>query len=133
MDQNGHLSLNAEMLKKFTLHFWVRTALAVSLLYHGVWNLSVEGAAWWLSGASGFDPRLRFVIGVGEIFAAIAFLANRYVRMAALCLVPIFLGAVSTHLAMGYSYKKGGIEVPLSYLMLCIGLCLNREDRNSVT
>lgn len=105
------------------LSFWVRTALAISLIYHGVWNLSPQGADWWTEYQSTSPLIFRYFVGGGEIAAAIAFAANRMVKPAAACLIPIFIGAIATHLGDGFSYKNGGIEVPLVFALLCLGLC----------
>jgi putative oxidoreductase len=97
-------------LRARPLSAWLlRGALAIPCVYHGAWNLSLDGAAWW-SSSSGLPVALRFVVGVAEVAAALALLSGVLSRVAAAGLVVIFVGAVPHHIANGFSFKHGGYE-----------------------
>jgi putative oxidoreductase len=100
-----------------------RLALGLPTLYHGVWNLSAEGAAWWQS-ASGLPPALRFVIGTAEVLASVALVTGSLARLAAALLVPIFAGAIPQHWAEGFSFKQAGWETVFVYLMLSLAIAV---------
>lgn len=106
----------------------LRWTLAVPLVFHGLWNVSAVGEAWWVA-SSGLPPLLRWVVGPAELAAALAFAIGVQVRLAAALLVPVMLGAVQQHLAQGYSFKHGGWETPLAYAMLAAALALRPPRR----
>lgn len=100
----------------------LRWALAIPLTYHGVWNLSAGGAAWWAS-TSGLPEDLRFLVGVGELAIALSFASGVLSQLAAIALIPLMLGAVAQH-ADTYSFKVGGFETPLVYAMVALSIAL---------
>lgn len=105
------------------LSLWlVRWALAIPMAYHGLWNLSAEGATWWASD-SGLPTELRFAVGLGELAASLSLASGVLSRLAALALIPLMLGAIFQH-ADHYSFKVGGFETPLVYAMLAIATAL---------
>lgn len=104
-----------------------RLALAVPCAYHGAWNLGAAGAAFWA--ASGLPPALRFVVGAGELAAALALVTGLGARLAAALLVPVFLGAVAVHAPRGFSFKDGGYEPPLVYALLAASFALAGRPR----
>lgn len=100
----------------------VRWALAVPMAYHGLWNLSAEGAAWWADD-SGLPAELRFAVGLGELAASLSLGSGVLSRLAALALIPLMLGAIFQH-AEHYSFKVGGFETPLVYAILAVAIAL---------
>ena len=112
-----------------TVAAWlVRIALIVPVVYHGGWNLGGAGAAWWHA-SSGLPPSLRFVIGGAELAAALAIATGRLGRVAAIGLVLIFVGAIPQHAALGFSFKVGGVEPLVVYVLLALAIALEpRRD-----
>lgn len=116
----------------------VRWALAIPMAYHGLWNLSAEGATWWAND-SGLPAELRFAVGLGELAASLSLASGVLSRLAALALIPLMLGAIFQH-AEHYSFKVGGFETPLAYAMLALAtalepstLTLTRRPRDPLT
>lgn len=112
----------------------MRWTLALPLAYHGTWNITAIGEAWWIA-SSGLPPVLRWLIGPAELAAALGLALGLHVRLASGLLVPVMLGAVAQHLAQGYSFKHGGWETPLVYAMLAMALAIRptqeRRDAES--
>ena len=106
----------------------VRAALGVPVAWHGAWNLGAAGARWWAED-SGLPPALRFVIGAAELAASAALLTDRLARHAAAGLFVIFLGALPQHTAQGFSFKDGGWEPILVYLLLSLSVALRAPSR----
>lgn len=101
----------------------MRAALVVPCLYHGAWNLSAAGGAWWLA-SSGLPPALRFLVGAAEIAAALALVTGVMSRLAAAGLVVIFAGAIPQHAAQGFSFKQGGWEPLFVDLVIALAIAL---------
>lgn len=101
----------------------VRVALLVPVVYHGLWNLGPGGAAWWTS-ASGLPPALRWLVGGAELAAAIALASGVLGRVAALGLVAIFIGAIPQHAPLGFSFKGGGVEPLIVYVLLALAVAV---------
>jgi uncharacterized membrane protein YphA (DoxX/SURF4 family) len=101
----------------------VSAALVVPCIYHGVWNLSDAGAAWWLTD-SGLPPALRLLIGAAELAAAVALVSGVLSRLAAAGLAIIFLGAIPQHVAHGFSFKNGGWEPLFVDLLLALAIAV---------
>ncbi len=108
----------------------VRAALAIPCVYHGAWNLTDDGAAWW-SSSSGLPPGLRFVVGIAELSAALSLLSGVLSRVAAAGLVLIFAGAIPQHVANGFSFKHGGYESLVVDLALALAVALGFWSRRS--
>lgn len=98
----------------------LRLALAVPMAFHGAWNLSLDGLRWWQQDSS-LPEELRWLIGLGELAAALSLATGVLSRLAALALVPLMAGAIAQHLE-AYSFKVGGFETPLAYLMMALAI-----------
>ncbi len=103
----------------------LRLALAVPVGYHGGWNLAPAGRAWWA--ASDLPATLGIVVGVAELLAIVAVLSGLLSRLAAVGLVLIFAGAVPQHLPMGFSFKTGGVEPLVVYVLLALAIVVERR------
>lgn len=104
----------------------VRIALIVPVVYHGGWNLGADGGAWWES-SSGLPQALRFVVGIAELAAAISLASGLLSRIAALGLALIFAGALPHHAPLGFSFKVGGVEPLIVYVLLALAIALERR------
>ena len=100
----------------------VRWALAVPMAFHGLWNIGAAGTLWWTE-SSGLPPDLRWVVGLGEVLAALSLASGVLCRVAAIALVPLMVGAVFQHMG-SYSFKEAGFETPLVYAMLAMAVAL---------
>lgn len=118
--------------RPLTANLCLHTALAIPCIYHGIWNLSNSGTAWWRDESS-LPPWLRYFVGVGEIAAAVGLWSGWLRRPAAAALSLVFLGAIPQHITAGYSFKHGGYETPLAYLLLSLFIALRpRSIRTSL-
>lgn len=102
---------------------FLHASLAIPCIYHGIWNLSGEGARWW-QGDSNLPPWLRYLVGAGEVAAAIGLFTGWLRRLAAAALVLVFLGAIPQHVHAGFSFKHGGFETPFVYLLISVFIAL---------
>ena len=109
----------------------LHSSLSIPCIYHGIWNLSKAGDTWWHA-ASGLPPALRFLVGAGEVAAAVGIWSGAGRRLAATGLAVIFLGAIPQHMAAGFSFKHGGYETPLAYLLLSIFIALRRRRDSDI-
>lgn len=107
--------------------FLLGLALAVPAAYHGVWNLSTEGRAFWTED-SGLPPVLRYVVGASELLASGALVTGCLRRSAAVGLLLIFVGAIPHHVAAGYSFKHGGYEPLLVYATVALAIALQQSS-----
>lgn len=103
----------------------VRLALAVPVAYHGGWNLAPVGRAWWAQ--SGLPPALGVVVGLAELLAVVAVLSGLLSRLAAAGLVLIFVGAMPHHVPLGFSFKTGGVEPLVVYVLLALAVVVERR------
>ena len=97
----------------------LRASLFIPFFYHGFWNLTDSGRAWWFAQPQ-LPQNLRIPVGIIEIVCAAALLGNRFVRGASAAIAVIMAGSLMLHLQAGYSYKNGGFETPLSYLLIAL-------------
>lgn len=116
-----------------TLSRWLLVAaLAIPCTWHGAWNLSDAGAVWWAT-ASGLPAALRFVIGSAELAAAVGISLGVLSRPAAAGLALIYAGAVPQHIDQGFSFKHGGYEPPLVYLLIALAFALSPRSATTST
>jgi putative oxidoreductase len=114
----------------------LRIASGLAFLYHG-------GAI--LFGAFGgpgperfaidhhFPLVLGYLIGLAQVTSAIAVLAGAFVRLAAVALIIVMLGAIFlVHLPHGFDVSNGGIEYALTQLLIAFALLLMGAGSYSV-
>jgi uncharacterized membrane protein YphA (DoxX/SURF4 family) len=113
-------------LPSMAFRFLFKLVLAFAFIYHGIWNLTGAGEAFWNSGAVLFPEWMRYPVGWGEIILAIGLLVPFAERLSALLLAALMIGAILSNFSNGYSYKDLGIEVPVAYTVMLLALAMGR-------
>lgn len=101
----------------------VQIALAAYFVYSG-WLLFGDGVVGKFE-EIGFGQWLRYFTGVLEIAGAIGLLIPRLCGLAALGLVGVMAGAVTTEL---FLVAKGGPTLPAQLLVVCLIVAFFRRD-----
>jgi putative oxidoreductase len=114
----------------------LRIASGLAFLYHGAAIL------FGMFGGPGperfaidhrFPVILGYVVGVAQVISAIAVLVGAFVRLAAVALIVVMLGAIFlVHLAHGYDVSSGGMEYALTQLLIAFALLLMGAGSYSV-
>jgi putative oxidoreductase len=114
----------------------LRIASGLAFLYHGAAIL------FGMFGGPGperfaidhrFPVMLGYVVGVAQVISAIAVLVGAFVRLAAVALIVVMLGAIFlVHLAHGYDVSSGGMEYALTQLLIAFALLLMGAGSYSV-
>lgn len=94
------------------------------MIYHGLWNLSSEGALWWKT-SSGLPVDLRILVGGAEIASSLSLVLGPLRRLSAAGIALLMLGAIPQHWSRGFSFKNGGWESPFVYLLLALAIAFN--------
>src|SRR5919109_1206575 len=106
----------------------LRIASGLAFLYHGVAIL--------FGGFGGPGPErfaiehhfpvvLGYLIGLAQVVSAIAVLVGAFVRLAAVALIVVMLGAIFlVHLPHGFDVSNGGFEYALTQLLIAFALLL---------
>jgi putative oxidoreductase len=106
----------------------LRIASALAFLYHG---------SAILFGAFGGPGPVRFaaflhlpavtgyLIGAAQFFGALAILTGVLIRVGAVCIIIVMLGAIFlVHLPHGFDVGKGGMEYALTQLLIAVALLI---------
>jgi putative oxidoreductase len=114
----------------------LRIASGLAFLYHGAAIL------FGMFGGPGperfaidhrFPVMLGYVVGAAQVISAIAVLVGAFVRLAAVALIVVMLGAIFlVHLAHGYDVSSGGMEYALTQLLIAFALLLMGAGSYSV-
>jgi putative oxidoreductase len=80
-----------------------------------------------------FPVVVGYLIGLAQVVSAIALLAGAFVRLAAVALIAIMVGAIFlVHLPHGFDVSNGGIEYALTQLLIAFALLLMGAGSYSV-
>jgi putative oxidoreductase len=106
----------------------LRIASALAFLYHG---------SAILFGAFGGPGPVRFaaflhapsvvgyLVGAAQFFGALAMLMGILIRVGAVCIIVVMLGAIFlVHLPHGFDVGKGGMEYALTQLLIAVALLI---------
>ena len=106
----------------------LRIASALAFFYHG---------SAILFGAFGGPGPVRFaaflhlptaigyLVGAAQFFGALAMLTGILIRVGAVCIIIVMLGAIFlVHLPHGFDVGKGGIEYALTQLLIAVALLI---------
>jgi putative oxidoreductase len=114
----------------------LRIASGLAFLYHGV---TIQFGIFGGPGPERFaiDHRipvvLAYLVGLTQVASAIAVLVGIFVRLAAVALIVIMLGAIFlVHLPHGFDVSNGGIEYALTQLLIAFALLLMGAGAYSV-
>ncbi|PYV95846.1 MAG: hypothetical protein DMG89_19780 [Acidobacteria bacterium] len=80
-----------------------------------------------------FPVALGYLIGLAQVASAIAMLVGAFVRLAAVALIVVMLGAIFlVHLPHGFDVSNGGVEYALAQLLIAFALLLMGAGSYSV-
>lgn len=66
-----------------------------------------------------------YLVGLAQFAGGLAFLTGVLIRVGAVCIIIVMLGAILlVHLPHGFDVSKGGMEFALSQLLLALALFL---------
>ena len=106
----------------------LRAACALPFLYHGS---AILFGAFGGPGPRGFAAFLHapaavgYLVGLAQFAGGLAILTGALLRVGAVCIVIVMLGAIFIeHLPHGYDIGRGGMEYALTELLLALGLLL---------
>jgi len=105
--------------------FLLRIALGVMYLSHSVvlkyFTFTLDGTAKFFAGIGLWGP-LAYVVFAAEVVGGVLLILGVQVRLVALALLPILLGAVWVHAGNGWVFTapNGGWEYPLYLSLLTI-------------
>ena len=105
--------------------FLLRIALGLMFLSHSVvlkyFTFTLEGTAKFFASIGLWSP-LAYVVFAAEVIGGVLLILGVQVRLVALALLPILLGAVWVHAGNGwvFSSANGGWEYPLYLALLTI-------------
>ena len=114
----------------------MRLACSLPFLYHGC---AILFGAFGGPGPQGFAAFMHmpvavgYLVGLAQFAGGIAVLTGALLRLGALCIITVMLGAVfMVHLPHGYDIGRGGMEYALAELLLALGLLLAGPGKYSL-
>jgi putative oxidoreductase len=120
------VAMNSEARTAAYAAFFLRVALGVMFLAHSIvlkyFTYSLSGTAQFFTSV-GLWSGLAYVVFAAEVVGGLMLVFGVQVRLAALALLPILLGAVWVHSGNGWVFTSanGGWEYPL-YLSVLTGV-----------
>jgi putative oxidoreductase len=106
----------------------IRIAAGVVFLYHGS---AILFGAFGGPGPQGFAAFMHapaimgYLIGLAQFAGGIAILTGLFIRVGAICIIIVMLGAIFlVHLPHGFDISKGGIEYALTQLLIALALLI---------
>lgn len=104
----------------------IRIAAGIAFLYHGSAILFGAFGGSGLAGFAGSTHLPYFVgvlIGLAEFCGGLAMLIGLLARLGAACIFIVMLGAIlMVHLPHGFDVTKGGVEYPLTQLLIALAV-----------
>ena len=129
LGRNVSHELNLELLI-------MRVACALPFIYHGC---SILFGMFGGPGPQGFAAFMHYpvvvgyLVGLAQFAGGIAILTGALLRVGAVCVIVVMLGAIFiVHLPHGYDIGRGGLEYALTELLLALGLLLAGPGKYSL-
>jgi putative oxidoreductase len=114
----------------------MRLACSLPFLYHGS---AILFGAFGGPGPQGFAAFMKmpviigYLVGLAQFAGGIAILTGALLRVGAVCVIIVMLGAIFLqHLPHGYDIGRGGLEYALTELLLALGLLLAGPGKYSL-
>jgi len=114
----------------------LRVASAIVFLYHGS---AILFGAFGGPGPEKFAGFMHapvivgYLIGLAQFAGALAMLTGILIRVGAVCIIVVMLGAIFlVHLPHGFDVSKGGIEFALTQLLIAVAILLAGGGRYSL-
>jgi len=80
-----------------------------------------------------FPVVLGYLVGLAQVAGGLAVGTGVLIRLGAVCIIIVMLGAiVLVHLPQGFSVANGGVEYPLTQLLVAAALILTGAGRYSL-
>src|ERR1700730_4694454 len=106
----------------------LRIASAMAFFYHGA---AITFGAFGGPGPAGFAGFMHmpviagYPVGLAQLAGVLAMLTGVFIRVGAVCLIIVMLGAIFlVHLPHGFDITHGGIEYALTQLLVAFALLL---------
>lgn len=106
----------------------IRIAAGLVFVYHGS---AILFGAFGGPGPEGFAAFMHapaimgYLIGLAQFAGALAILTGLLIRVGAVCIIIVMLGAIFlVHLPHGFDVTKGGIEFALTQLLIALALLI---------
>lgn len=106
----------------------MRLACSLPFLYHGC---AILFGAFGGPGPQNFAAFMKmpvivgYLVGLAQVAGGVAILIGALLRVGALCVIIVMLGAIFlVHLPNGYDIGHGGLEYALTQMLLALGLLL---------
>ena len=126
-DQRG-VNLRRSLARMNVSLLALRIASGLAFLYHGA---TILFGAFGGPGAErfavdhGFPITLGYLVGLAQVASATAILLGVVIRLAAVALMAVMLGAIFlVHLPHGFDVSNGGMEYALTQLLIALALLL---------
>ena len=119
----------------------IRIAAGAILMPHGAQKLfgwfggyGLAGTGEYFAGTLGLEPGLLFALlaGLVEFFGGLALVLGLLTRPAALAVTAFLAVALTFHIPNGFFWTAGGIEYPLLWMLVALGIFLRGGDRWSL-
>ena len=106
----------------------LRLASAMAFLYHGAAILFGAFGGPGPEKFAGFmhmPVSVGYLVGLAQFAGGLAMLIGAFIRVAAVCLIIVMLGAIFlVHLPHGFDITRGGLEYALTQLLVAFALLL---------
>src|ERR1700730_3705197 len=106
----------------------IRIASAMAFLYHGAAILFGAFGGPGPEKFAGFmhmPVSVGYLVGLAQFAGGLAMLIGAFIRVAAVCLIIVMLGAIFlVHLPHGFDITRGGLEYALTQLLVAFALLL---------
>jgi len=106
----------------------IRIGAGLSFLYHGS---AILFGAFGGPGPQGFAALIHapdivgYLVGLAQFAGALAILTGVLIRIGAVCIIIVMLGAIFlVHLPHGFDISKGGYEYALTQLLIALALLI---------
>ena len=116
---------------------FLRIASGIAFLYHGS---AILFGAFGGPGPERFAAFLHaptivgYLVGLAQFLGALAILFGALLRVGAVCIIIVMLGAIFlVHLPHGFDVSKGGVEYALTQLLIALALLLTGPGRYSLS
>jgi putative oxidoreductase len=119
--------MGGEVARELNLELLImRLACSLPFLYHGC---AILFGAFGGPGPQNFAAFMKmpvivgYLVGLAQVAGGIAILTGALLRVGAVCVIVVMLGAIFlVHLPNGYDIGHGGLEYALTQMLLALGL-----------
>jgi|SRR5271165_2836194 len=105
----------------------IRIASALAFLYHGS---AILFGAFGGPGPVGFAAFIHgptiigYLVGLAQFAGGLAMLTGVLIRIGAICIIIVMLGALMVHLPHGYDITKDGAEYVITQLLIALAILI---------